>query len=333
MPSGSIVGRTYSWEELSVTFGCNPRYFSVGGGMLSRRALGALILITHPGGAGAFNYGDYWDDGDLVYTGKGLVGNQQLAGENWNVAENLRTLFVFTHVGRRMLSFEGVAECVDFWPDIAPDRNGAPCRIYRFRLSFAENPRQITRRHNYGEPQQREPVGLPSAAAGRIPRLFNPERSPSSYRAPVPNQSPEETAALQEKAIRGHHEILVCLYRALQAQQWIEVEEIDNAIDLRARRSSDSTQRVIFEAKTVSSANESHQVRSGLAQLLEYRFLYGEPADDLCLICNTPIADARIRFLRALGIDFGWVSQKRLLSRSPSLSGDLSSLFQTLIQG
>jgi hypothetical protein len=45
-------------------------------------------------------------------------------------------------------------------------------------------------------------------------------------------------------------------------------------------------------------------VRAGLAQLLEYRFLWGDPDDLLCLVTNKQIQPQRVRLLRALGIEW-----------------------------
>jgi hypothetical protein len=60
--------------------------------------------------------------------------------------------------------------------------------------------------------------------------------------------------------------------------------------------------KVLFEAKTASPASELMQTRSGLSQLLEYRFFYGDPSDGLCLVTDAPISDWRIRFLEAQGV-------------------------------
>jgi hypothetical protein len=53
-----VPGRTYTWDELGHMFSFKPRYLSVGGGMLPRPALNALLLVTWPGGARSFNYDD-----------------------------------------------------------------------------------------------------------------------------------------------------------------------------------------------------------------------------------------------------------------------------------
>src|SRR5262245_15423099 len=63
------VGQIYSWDELSTVFDFKPSLFQVGGGMLSRPELNALLLITHPGGARSFDYEDRWDGETLIYTG------------------------------------------------------------------------------------------------------------------------------------------------------------------------------------------------------------------------------------------------------------------------
>jgi hypothetical protein len=70
-------GCAYAWQEIGDAFGFRPNYLAVGGGMLAVKQHNALVIITHPGGAKSFDYDDYWDEqtGDLIYTGKGLIGN------------------------------------------------------------------------------------------------------------------------------------------------------------------------------------------------------------------------------------------------------------------
>lgn len=80
---------------------------------------------------------------------------------------------------------------------------------------------------------------------------------------------------------------------------WTDISEIPSAIDLEA---SMGKRKVLFEAKTVSPTSELSQTRSGLSQLLEYRFFYGHPGDRLCLVTDGPISDRRIRFLEDQGI-------------------------------
>ena len=95
---GLRVGEEYTWEQLSDAFGFKPKLFSVGGGMLPLKQ-GPLLLITHPGGAKSFDYGDRWDGQDLIYTGRGQRGNQRLIGPNRDVAEKRRRLEVLEATG------------------------------------------------------------------------------------------------------------------------------------------------------------------------------------------------------------------------------------------
>lgn len=131
------AGRTYSWAELGEHFEFEPAYLGSVGGMVSRPAQGALLLITYPGGAKSFDYGDYWNDGDLIYTGRGKSGDQKLTGPNLFVAENSRTLWVFEggH-GPRTLKFLGVAQCEDYWWSEGPDGAGVTRKVLRYRLVF-----------------------------------------------------------------------------------------------------------------------------------------------------------------------------------------------------
>jgi hypothetical protein len=105
-------------------------------------------------------------------------------------------------------------------------------------------------------------------------------------------RSPEEILALQEKARRGHHGLLVSLDRWLRREGWRDIQEIEGAVDLWAtppRRK----RRVIFEAKTVRSGSEAKRVRAAIAQLLEYRHFYGTGRDALCIVADRPLSDLR----------------------------------------
>jgi hypothetical protein len=308
-PSVLRRGRSYRWDEVGAAFGFSANYFAVGGGMLAVRKHNALVIVTHPGGAKSFDYGDYWDGSDLIYTGKGLEGPQRLERENLDAADNRRTLYVFEQAGPSLLTFKGIASCTDWWPDIGPDRRGAQRRVYRFRLSFAARDAGA----ESTVPVSKTPTSL------RVARPFDPLRTPASY-APTTtmHRFPEETKALQEKATLRHHRLLVYLNRALADDGWEAIEEIPAAIDLRACKDGSL---VLFEAKTLTAANESHQIRAGLAQLLEYRFLYGTSSDGLCLVGDAAIRADRARFLRAIGIDYIWVDGGKV--RAPGrLLGD-----------
>jgi hypothetical protein len=83
---------------------------------------------------------------------------------------------------------------------------------------------------------------------------------------------------------------------------------------------------VIFEAKTLGPRAELARVRGAVAQLLEYRFLYGEPADRLCLVTNQPVSDKRVRFLAFLGIAVVVVERGRLVPGSPNARTALDGL-------
>jgi hypothetical protein len=327
-PPKLTVGRTYSWDELGRKFGFRPRYFSVGGGMLTVKKLNALLVVTHPRGAKSFDYGDYWERGELVYAGKGLNGHQQLRAENRDAAENRRTNYIFEHAGAQRLKFLGIGRCVDWHPDTAPGRDGKPRRIFRFRFSFnrgqvrtAETSHVATKR---GTPSSK-PSG-PARAQVRQPRKFDPGRAPNSYArgARAPGRTPEEIEALKEKATAAHHQILVELEEALTNAHWLHVEEVPAATDLQG--TAPSGIRVLFEAKSLSGRNESSQVRRGLAQLLEYRFWYGSPTDELCLVTDGPIDPRRRGLLRALGIEFVWVDKAGFHESGPLVSDAVRSI-------
>src|SRR3954449_11045090 len=90
-----LPNRSYTWDELGSLFKFKPALLSAAGGMIARPKMNAVLLITHPGGARSFDYEDRWDGDTLIYTGRGKTGDQELKGQNLDVAENRRRLLVF----------------------------------------------------------------------------------------------------------------------------------------------------------------------------------------------------------------------------------------------
>ncbi|WP_199741886.1 hypothetical protein [Corallococcus sp. CA047B] len=288
-------GRVYSWGELGELFHCAPEYFSSVGGMASRPEMEALLLITHIGGAKSFDYEDYWDGDELIYTGRGQLGDQRMNGQNNLLASNRYTNFVFEGAATRHLRFLGIARSTQHWWSTGPDGNGAERRIIRFRLSFSDG---VAAKGAAPGPavlkQPRQPAHL-------TPRPFDETRVPAPFVKGEARLSPEEILVRQEKAAHDHHFLIAALKRALLAAGWQGIEEVPTSVDLWARRPGDGA-RVIFEAKTLGADNEVPQTRYALSQLLEYRHFRGAAEDSLCLVTNAPVSDARERFLRSQGV-------------------------------
>lgn len=292
-------GRTYSWEELGDHFGFAPDYLNRVGGMVPRPNHDAVLLITHPQGGKSFDYDDYWDGADLIYTGRGLSGHQKLEGANLDVAENRRQLLLFEHAGPRDLLYLGEVTCAEYWETMAPDRSGRDRRIYRFRLRLSRPVRRPSRaRRRGGTSGQRGQ--RPSASFHS--RDFDPNR-PAPSRRPGQVRDPEQQRVLAEQANQGHQDTLRTFGLWLEANGWRDLKEVDGATGLMGRRRDRGrARRVLFEIKTVTRASERSRVRSGLAQLLEYKYFLGEDADLLCLVTNRPIGDRRLQLLNSLGI-------------------------------
>lgn len=282
--------QAYTWEELADAFGFKPGYFAVAGGMVPSRATDSLLLITHPFGGKSFDYKDYWDGSDLIYTGRGKLGPQTLEGQNLDVDQNRRTLLVFEAAGPRRLLFRGKARNVETRTGRAPDVQGAMRTVYLFRLRFERGS---------GASLEANDDARRSDEIGRRPRPFReqPPEPPQPARDPP---DPEAVAAKAEQANGKHHALVQTLNEILLANGWDEVEEIPGAIDLWARRPDGG--RTIFEAKTLTAINELSQTRSGFAQLHEYRLEYGAPDDELCLVVDRPLALRRQKLLDSLSV-------------------------------
>jgi hypothetical protein len=285
------VGRVYTWEALAETFGFKPAYFSVAGGMVPGAQTNSLLLITHPGGAKSFDYQDHWDGADLIYTGRGKLGNQQRDdARNLDVAENRRPLFVFEAAGSRRLLFRGRAVNVEERNGRAPDDEGMMRDVLLFRLRFDADAGAIPAM----------PEGAPPGQRVREARPFRdePPAPPSEPSGEIPD--PEVVAAKREQANENHHAIVQALNSFLRAVGCTAVSEIPGAIDLWATRPDGS--RMIFEAKTIAASNELSQTRSGFGQLHEYRIEYGVPGDELCLVVDRPLSVRRQKLLDSLGV-------------------------------
>ena len=288
-------GRIYDWEQLGARFGFKAAFFSVAGGMLVSKAVDAVLLITHPGGGKSFDYEDYWDGADLIYTGRGKVGNQARMGPNLDVSENRRSLFAFEAAGPKLLRYLGQPLCVEERTGRARDGNGDLRTVLQFRLRFESGEgREFAATPSDTPPARRD------RHVQRRPRPFVPN-APVPSAIPSGGLEPEELQARQEKANAGHAKILENLDRLLRAAGWHDVEQIPAAVDLWATHDA-SGDRVIFEAKTIGPKNELRQCRGGLAQLLEYRVEYGAPDDALCLAVDEPISLRRGRMLDAFDI-------------------------------
>jgi hypothetical protein len=289
-----VIGEEYTPEQLAERFGFKPYYLRTAGGMVTVTAYNALLLITHAQRDASFQYGDYWDGDQLIYTGRGQKGDQKIETANLDVAENRRQLFVFEHVGTYRRRYLGRARCVSHAWERGPDKTGVGRQVLKFRLSFNEAlPRSAAPEIAHDGPRK------PRTRAERRPRPFDEMRAPTPPTSNGRVADPAEVLQLFEKANQAHHQLLVQLKKRLLRDGWHGIEEIPAAVDLWASRND---ARVIFEAKTISVDQELPQTRAALSQLLEYRFFYGRAEDLLCLVANRPISVPRQQFLNALGV-------------------------------
>jgi hypothetical protein len=304
-------GRNYSWEELGSLFDFPPSYLSLAGGMISRPELGALLLITHSQDGGSFSYGDEWRGKELIYAGRGLTGHQELKGQNRQVAENTRTLFLFEHGGTHQLLFHGRVHCVDHWESTGFDKNNKERRVYRFRLRGVGQvlkPAARPRNRKAAPPTDTDSPVKERAASSFRSRPFDPDRTVTERRRSAP-ADPESQQVLSEQADQAHQDTLRAFGRWLEDEGWRDLEEIDGAIDLHAMppQGIGDGKRTLFEIKSIRPATERSRVRGGLAQLLEYRLLLGDPSEPLCLVSDRPISERRLRLLDSLAIGHVYV--------------------------
>lgn len=136
---------------------------------------------------------------------------------------------------------------------------------------------------------------------------FDERKMPKKPKPGYGHSSPIERARMLEKANRGHHRLLVALSQILSTNGWASIDQAKTAFDLRARH---GRRWVLFEAKTLTNENEIHQVRSGLSQLLEYRYFHPQLKQHrLCLVFSRPLSPKARKFvslLESLGVAAIW---------------------------
>jgi len=172
----------------------------------------------------SFSYGDEWDDEELIYA------------------------------SRAPLSLQG--PCVDYWESTGFDKHGEERRVYRFRLRPLGS-RAARRRLKAATEVSRHSE---RDRASFRPRPFDPDRTPSNAGARRPLTPKAKKSSPKSRS--GHQDTLRVFGLWLKDNGWLELEEIDGAIDLLA---SSGSRRVLFEIKSIRSGSERTRVRSGLA--------------------------------------------------------------------
>ncbi len=191
---------------------------------------------------------------------------------------------LFEAAGSRRLRFLGRAVNVEERIGHAPDDNGEMRDVLLFRLRFegeavatqspastdpADAPARAAR------PFRDEPPTPPSAAPGE-----RPTRGSSPPSASRPTKTITRSSARSTPSCKLSAATTSARYPA---------------------RSTCGRPGLIFEAKTISAANELSQTCSGFAQLHECRMEYGTLGDDLCLVVDRPLSVRRQKPLDSLG--------------------------------
>ena len=109
------IGRVYTDGQLAKSFGFRAHYLRSAGGMVPVPRMNALLLMTHGEGDASFSYGDYWEGPTLRYAGRGQKGDQVFEGQNRDVAENRRELWLFEHIVLFRRRFLGKPICRQYW--------------------------------------------------------------------------------------------------------------------------------------------------------------------------------------------------------------------------
>lgn len=158
------------------------------------------------------------------------------------------------------------------------------------------NSQEVTTRNQI--PPQKELSGF---------RAFNPREVGQFKPSGLPVDPAAETAA-QERASRSHEEIRKAL-GTLVASKGILPEDHPN-VDLRAIYKGIEW---FFEVKSCDSKKFAGQIRSGVSQLLEYRYRFGTEDTRLCLVTQVPPPETMkwsvVEYLGKLKIALCWQTE------------------------
>lgn len=134
-PESLRAGETYDFQAVADAFRMKAAVLTWQGGIISRPAQNALLVITRPE-PDSIDYHDRWEGDDLVYGARGRKGDQQMTGANKLLASNARINYVFEAVGSAKMKYRGIARAERHWWDIARGSDGLERKVIRYLLCF-----------------------------------------------------------------------------------------------------------------------------------------------------------------------------------------------------
>ena len=129
------LDKCFTYQQVEAKYGINRRFYGHGINVLDDK----IILISSVDKAGgAFVYHDKWtEDGDFIYSGKGLEGDQTMAGDNLavnNAAADGKEILLFVKLSSEEYYYQGVFELVIPTVEPALDKDGNIRQEIKFRL-------------------------------------------------------------------------------------------------------------------------------------------------------------------------------------------------------
>ncbi|GGZ10237.1 hypothetical protein [Streptomyces poonensis] len=259
-----------------------------------------ILIFTAASSGHQHGYFDTWnEDGTFHYTGEGQVGDQEMIRGNKAILEHRET-------GKRLRLFDGARGTVRYlgeWvldPDCpysegeAPATGGGPLRkVIRFHLV----PVKTT-------------ITAPEVGVGQD--YVAPDESVAPVSATLSAPDPD----LVGRNLSAHRRLQNAL--AEEAEQWgftaLSPDVSDPSFDIAWR---DREGRVtVCEVKSLTTANETRQLRAGLGQVLDYQDQLRDRVSEVSAVLwveREPSEGRWVNLCRRVGVTLAWPGQERLV--------------------
>ncbi|KUN36379.1 hypothetical protein AQJ30_22650 [Streptomyces longwoodensis] len=253
-----------------------------------------VLIFTDPNTGHQHGYYDEWaEDGSFHYTGDGQKGPQTF--------DSLGNRSVRDHVqlGLRLRLFEGSRGIVRYVGEFALDP-ASPYSYSRAPETGGGPLRQVIRFHLIPVGSTKQPPTVPVGSG------YHPADESVQ---PVPAQPGTPDSGLTERNLRAHRHLQNALAAAVAAHglEALSPRATDPDFDLAWRDSAGNL--TVCEVKSLTAANETRQLRTGLGQLLDYHDRLRERAPKVHAVLWVEYQPSEARWIelcRRVGITLAW---------------------------
>jgi hypothetical protein len=259
-----------------------------------------ILIFTAPSSGHQHGYFDTWnEDGTFHYTGEGQVGDQKMIRGNKAILEHQET-------GKRLRLFDGARGAVRYLGEWTLD---------------PESPYSEGEAHETGGGPMRKVIRfhlVPVKTTIAIPEVGIGQEyvAPDEDVAPAPAAPSAADPDLVGRNLSAHRRLQNALAYEAQSRGFIPLspDVYDPDFDIAWRDAKG--QVTVCEVKSLTSANEARQLRSGLGQVLDYQDQLRNRAAEVSAVLwveREPAEPRWVDLCRRVGVTLAWPGSEDLI--------------------